>query len=65
MITPNGKELQIKPAEGYGSMLSISFTSGGELPRELAGLFTSYRDANEAVANYLNKKVPKKRNAKS
>ena len=55
--TENGKEIQIKP-EGYGSLLKISFKSGGKLPSELRGEFTSYREAETAVAGYLaNKKT--------
>ena len=57
MKTANGKELQIKP-DGYGSLLKISFKSGGQLPAELTGEFTSYREAETAVDGYLaNKKA--------
>lgn len=65
-ITPNGKELQITIAPNT-SHHKISFTSGGELPVELSGLFTSTYEATKAILAYLGKKESGtiKKNAKN
>jgi len=50
MITPNGKQIDIVPK---GSHYKIQFSSGGELPSSLSGLFTSRGEAETAVNVYL------------
>lgn len=52
-ITPNGKEIEVKYD---GRNCKIQFTSGGELPAELSGLFTSPYFADMAILSYINKK---------
>ena len=54
-ITPNGKELKVVVAPNTGHF-KIIFTSGGELPAELQGLFTSSVYAEKHIAAYLGKK---------
>lgn len=50
--TKGGKEIVtfIDPVSAH---VKIKFTSGGELPPELTGLFTSVRAANIAIISYL------------
>ena len=38
-------------------MREITFTSGGQLPKEFEGLFTSERSAQLAIDEYLKRKV--------
>lgn len=50
--TPNGKEIStfIDPATAH---IRIKFNTGGELPVELSGLFTSVRVAEQMIKNYI------------
>lgn len=57
-VTPAGKEI-VAFHDPKGSHVKIKFTSGGELPPELAGLFTSLSFAEKAIISYLDT-VPKK-----
>lgn len=58
-VTPNGKEIKIV-RDPVTANFKIQFTSGGELPQRLDGLFTSERFAEVAVVDYLNSLPPKK-----
>ena len=64
--TPNGKVIQlvICPRTAH---IKIQFASGGELPAELAGLYTSEKFATKDVLGYLEKlsKQPQKTAAKT
>lgn len=53
LMTPGGKQLQIHHVKNT-SLYSVSFTSGGELPKELRGRFTSGSKAIAAAKAYLN-----------
>lgn len=58
-VTPNGKEISttICPRTAH---VKIQFTSGGELPEELSGLFTSVRMANVAIEAYIKRQEQKR-----
>jgi hypothetical protein len=58
-ITPNGKELQILRDKST-AQYKIQFTTGGELPLELTGIFTNETYAQTAVNQYLDKQETKK-----
>lgn len=60
-ITPNGKTI-VTYLEPETALLRIKFTSGGELPLELSGMFTSSVIANKVIEGYLAKlpNTPKK-----
>lgn len=51
-VTPNGKELEVvnKPGTGH---YKIQFTSGGELPEYLTGLYTTVSLADIAIIQYI------------
>ena len=49
--TKGGKELMIDQ-NGHGYFF-IKFSSGGQLPKELKGIYTKYEFAKEAVTNYM------------
>ena len=51
-VTPAGKEI-VAYHDPMGSHVKVKFTSGGELPAELAGLFTSKTFAEKAIVSYL------------
>ena len=53
-VTPAGKEI-VAYHDPMGSHVKIKFTSGGELPEELAGLFTSKTFAEKAIIAYLDR----------
>lgn len=57
--TPNGKGILIirSPFGRY----KIKFHQGGELPEELTGEFMRVRDADKAIAQYLDKVTPEKK----
>jgi hypothetical protein len=59
-ITPNGKELQILRDKST-AQYKIQFTTGGELPLELSGIFTNETYAQTAVNQYLDKQESKKK----
>lgn len=52
--TPNGKVIAtfIDPGTAH---VRIKFTTGGELPAELSGLFTSIRVAEQMIKGYISK----------
>lgn len=52
LTTPNGKEIQILNKEGTGHF-KVQFTSGGELPESLSGLYTSVANAKKEVIHYI------------
>lgn len=52
--TPKGKEIELVYA---GRNIACRFVGGGELPEELAGLFTDERQADQAITKYLARKV--------
>jgi hypothetical protein len=62
--TPAGKKIQLKIQEN-SRLIKIEFATGGELPVELSGLFTTEREASFAVIRYLDsvkdKKLPKEK----
>jgi len=51
-MTERVKELKVLKA-GNGNMFRIGFEGGGEVPRELDGLWTSERVASMAVDAFL------------
>lgn len=62
LVTANGKELQVIPnGRGY---YKLQFTTGGELPESLSGLYTSSSIATLEATKYVErskeKLVPKK-----
>ncbi len=52
--TSGGKTLAVKH-DTWGTMWHCEFVPGGELPKELAGRFTTDTDAKEAAVIYLAK----------
>lgn len=62
--TPNGKEIQIY-RDKVSAQYKIQFTSGGELPEELTGIFTNETFATTAINKYLEKQETKKTKAES
>lgn len=52
----SGKELKISNVVGT-SLYGVSFTSGGQLPERLSGLYTDYNTAEKEVIAYLESKV--------
>jgi hypothetical protein len=50
----NTKNVQVKK-DLNGSMYTVSFREGGELPQELRGKFTSYDVAEKTARTYLNR----------
>ena len=50
--TPNGKEIQIV-RDPKTAHIKIQFGSGGELPQELSGFYTSEAFASKAIVGYL------------
>lgn len=51
--TPAGKELRLKPAKNVMGF-NIVMYPGGQLPKAFKGLFTSRKEAEETVKQYLN-----------
>jgi len=47
-----GKELQVLRA-AFGNHYEVSFTSGGELPKDLKGLFTSVGEAESRIKTFV------------
>jgi hypothetical protein len=63
-VTPNGKELTVINQPGTGHY-KIQFTSGGELPEYLSGLYTKVSTAEVAITHYIeNLKVKSKKTTK-
>ena len=50
--TPKGKVIISKPALNTTGF-SIEFTSGGQLPKDFKGVFTSIKEAQRIVDKYL------------
>lgn len=53
--TPNGKALQIKTNNQNGFM-KIQYADGGELPKELTGMWNNFDQAFAKCKAYLEKK---------
>lgn len=51
-VTPNGKEIVVVNQPGTGHY-KIQFTSGGELPESLSGLYTTVSTANLDIIKYI------------
>lgn len=58
-MTHNGKEIKVA-FDNKNGLYKVFFGSGGELPEELAGLFTSDKEANIAILKYLDRTKPRK-----
>lgn len=61
-FTPAGKEIQAKHCT-KSPLFKIEFATGGELPEELTGRYTTEREVGRAISMYLAKvteKVSKK-----
>lgn len=54
--TPNGKTIT-SFRDARTTMWKIKFTSGGELPADLAGEYTHEQGADNAIRVYLNTKT--------
>lgn len=63
-LTPNGKEIESYRCS-QSAQWKIKFTSGGELPEELTGIFTTDKFAEIAINKYLEKQETKKTKAES
>jgi hypothetical protein len=50
--TPNGKQISTFIEPGT-AMIRIKFNTGGELPVELSGMFTSLRVAHQTIEGYI------------
>jgi len=63
LVTANGKELKvvIDPKTAH---YKIQFTSGGELPSELAGLYTTTQVAAIDIIKYIERSKAKAETAK-
>ena len=59
-ITPNGKK--IEAVRNKTGVYKFQFTSGGELPEELSGIFVDERNVKIALARYIDR-INKKKNA--
>lgn len=57
--TPNGKKIQMK-IQPNTVLIKLEFATGGELPSDLSGLFTTEKEAIYAVNKYLSKVEDKK-----
>ena len=53
-ITPAGKEIQTKRCEKT-QLLRIEFATGGELPTDLSGYYTSEKEVERVIIIYLAK----------
>jgi hypothetical protein len=62
--TPNGKEIEVYRCP-QSAQWKIKFTSGGELPEELSGIFTNGTFAETAINKYLEKQETKKTKAEA
>ena len=51
----NTKQLLTKPSV-IGSTYTVKYEGGGELPRDLSGVYTSEKEAQKAINLYLIKK---------
>lgn len=61
--TPAGKEIQLKIKNGT-SHIQVEFSSGGQLPQEFLGVFTTEREAEIAILKYIANCKEKKTNTK-
>lgn len=53
--TPNGKVLQLKVNNNNG-FIKIQYADGGELPKELSGIWNNFDQAFARCKSYLEKK---------
>ena len=51
----NKKELLIRNSNGR-SIYEVYYENGGELPKDLSGLYTSHSEAQKAINQYLIKR---------
>mgnify|MGYP003340980188 CR=1 FL=1 len=58
--TPNGKEIEIYRCP-TSAQFRVKFTSGGELPEQLSGLYTDSLIAQTDVLRYIEEKETKKK----
>lgn len=63
-VTVNGKEI-VTEIDRKTSLHKIKFTTGGELPQALQGLFTSQALAEQSIVLYINKDTQKHGTTKS
>ncbi len=61
--TPNGKEIGIYRVANT-ALYRIAFVTGGEVPRELEGMFTAPSMAAKAIEAYLKNYKPRKPSTK-
>lgn len=61
--TKNGKQIQV--IKDHRGRFLIEFATGGQKPKEFAGLFTHLKAVGDAVMQYLNKKEDVKADAKT
>lgn len=57
--TPNGKKIQLKRCP-KSSQYKVEFATGGELPEELSGSFSTEALGNMAILMYLDRVSKKK-----
>ena len=53
-VTPKGKKLKVKRQNPYG-FIHFYFKEGGQLPEELAGRYTSFKEVRAAGNSYISK----------
>lgn len=63
LVTAGGKEFQLRPVVETG-MYTIEFTTGGQVPDELKGSFTSIGKAELAIKVYMERKPKAKSTTK-
>jgi len=59
-----GKEFQVQRAK-FGNHYEVSFTKGGEIPKDLKGLFTSTGEAEDRIKTFIELNPKKTANPKS
>jgi len=62
--TKNGKSIKIYNVKGTG-LFCIAFASGGELPKELSGMYTSPSKAKAKIERYIETQKVDKRYSKN
>lgn len=55
MIEKKQKELKTRVRTGT-SHFEVYYDNGGELPKDLSGVYTSVREAKKDISKYLSKK---------
>lgn len=54
-LTPNGKKLQIMKVPNT-ALYRVAFSEGGELPKELQGMWTAPYTAQRSIETYLDRR---------